>query len=481
MDERLQSDDDSENNLNYSSDDSLYGNTDVAIKVQLRRMKKILSIILHDTECYNEFLSTIDEDVSTDEEFQWLEDIWCELAKKNNLSYEKNTRGVPQKLEFLLRECLLMHRWHELAQILSISHQESTCDLKRSAVKIGFELLYSNPLKDRLNFIERMVKLFCMFARSEVTHSDIQLEQLWYQLQNNSIDEAIQELQSVALSSRQIVSVSRNVTYNKALFLAYQGLIWYLKWLDTRKSKMKSDSAEIESGTINFALDSQMTKMLSCFSAVTVKENIAVRDIFIKAERHALEMNENFEAVEKLLKDYCLSNPENPNSHKFYYDFLCQTNACEQKKVKVLRNFVKYVPSDPLVLTLCDMISDNYGDVLKYLFDLLDYSCWKTMVDPWSRLAKLLETLTQTYDTDTFSSEVESVWSDRKSWWPSYHFTPLSIAKENEIILYKALVAIFLPDKQLSEYINNVKCSVNPQKQTIISEAEATVFKKMKL
>ncbi|XP_014778715.1 TATA box-binding protein-associated factor RNA polymerase I subunit A [Octopus bimaculoides] len=481
MAERLQSDDDSESNLSDRSDDSLCDDTDVAIKVHLRRMKKILSIILHDTEGYNNFLSTIDEDVSTDEEFQWLENIWCELAKKNNLSYEKNTRGVPQKLEFLLRECLLMHRWYELAQILSISHQETTCDLKRSAWKLGFELLYSNPVKDRLNCIERMVKLFCMFRRSEVTHRDIQLEQLWYQLQSNNIDEAIQELQSAALSSRQMISESRNAAYNKALFIAYQGLIWYLKWFDTRKSKMKSDAAEIESGTINFTLEAHMCKMLSCFSSAAVKENIAVRDIFIKAERQALEVNENFEAVKKLLKDYCLSNPENPNSHKFYYDFLCQTNACEKKKVKVLRNFVKYVPSDPLVLTLCDMISDNYDDVLKYLFDLLDYSCWKTMVDPWSRLANLLETLTQTYDTDIFSSVVKSVWSDRKSWWPSYHFTLLSIAKEKKIILYKALVAVFLQDKQLSEYVNNVKYSVKPQKQTIISEAEATVFNKMKL
>lgn len=192
MDERLQSDDDSENNSNDGSDNSLYDDTDVPIKIHLKRMKKILSIILHDTECYNDFLSTIDEDVSPDEEFQWLEDIWCQLAKKNNLSYGKNTRGVPQKLEFLLRECLLMHRWHELAQILSISHQESTCHLKCSTWKIGFELLYSNPLKDRLNFVERMVKLFCMFRRSEVTHRDIQLEKLLYQLQNNNIDEAIQ-------------------------------------------------------------------------------------------------------------------------------------------------------------------------------------------------------------------------------------------------------------------------------------------------
>lgn len=244
---------------------------------------------------------------------------------------------------------------------------------------------------------------------------------------------------------------------------------------------MKSDSAEIESETINFTLEMQMNKMILSFSSDVVKQEIAVRDVFIKAERQVLEMNENFEAVKKLLKDYCISNPENPNSHKFYYDFLCQTNACEKKKVKVLKKLVKYVPSDPLVLTLCDLISDNYSDVLRYLFDLLDYSCWQSMVDPWSRLAKLLETLTQLYNTDDFNSVVTSVWSDRKSWWPSYHFNLLSIAKEKKIILYKALVAIFLQDKQLSEYINNVKCSVKPHKQTIISEAEATVFNKTKL
>ncbi|GAB1600885.1 TATA box-binding protein-associated factor RNA polymerase I subunit A-like [Argonauta hians] len=470
-------DDLTEGNLSGESFNSLYTNLDVPLSVDLKRMKKILTIILQDTNCYRDFISTVDE-TSTDEGIHWLEDIWRDLAKSNNLSYEKNTRGVPQKLEYVLRECLLMHRWHELARILSISHRENSCNLKRSTWKIGLELIYSNPFKDKSNLVERMSQLFSLFSETHVSHIDIQLQQLWYQLLNNNIDEAIQELQSTRASSKLKTSASNYTTFNKALYTAYQGLVWFVKWIDTRNSKLMSDSAEIEYDTLNFTLETQMKKMQACFTSEEVKKHVDVRDIFVNAEREALELNGNFEDVEKLLKDYCISSPENPNSHRYYYDYLCRMNACEEYKIEKLRNFVSYIPSDPLVLTLCDMISDNYSEVLKYLFQLLDYSCWQMETNPWSRLANVLDTLIQISNTEDFRSLINSVWLDRCSWWPSYHFTLTSVEKEKKLILYKALVAIYLQDKQLFKYIDKVKHCVNHRKLQLITGAEDIVFNK---
>lgn len=106
-----------------------------------------------------------------------------------------------------------------------------------------------------------------------------------------------------------------------------------------------------------------------------------------------------------------------------------------------------------------------HAETLLILFDLLDYGCWQSVLEPWNLLAnqltsrekqwenlvRLVEIL-YIYKRTCFPSRqfryftrlyvyflrvdrkcVTNCWSVRQSWWPSFHFTPHKLSMDENV------------------------------------------------
>ncbi|CAC5396746.1 TAF1A [Mytilus coruscus] len=90
--------------------------------------------------------------------------------------------------------------------------------------------------------------------------------------------------------------------------------------------------------------------------------------------------------------EYRDKNTENLNAHKYVYYFCVRNGFFEHDKIQLLMNIAEKCPSDSLVLLLCNKLveDDKIPEALKFLFDLLDYSCWQQELKPWKLLVDLI-------------------------------------------------------------------------------------------
>lgn len=76
---------------------------------------------------------------------------------------------------------------------------------------------------------------------------------------------------------------------------------------------------------------------------------------------------------------------------------------------------------------------------------------------------KLVSILEKMAPVNSLSKCLHLLWSQRKAWWPSYHFLPISVpncvkdTEEKELYVTKAILALFLNDPQLNFYIKAVE------------------------
>jgi len=99
----------------------------------------------------------------------------------------------------------------------------------------------------------------------------------------------------------------------------------------------------------------------------------------------------------------------------------------------------------------CDVSS--ILNLVKILFDKLDYHSSKDSLQDWKALADSLDVCfhDNVYGKD-IANKLKEYWDERSDWWPGYHFgdsivkTSLS-SHDNDVVLEKARVAKLLLDE----------------------------------
>ena len=267
------------------------------------------------------------------------------------------------------------------------------------------------------------------------------------------------------------------------ILLAYQGLLWYKLWIKSIDSH--SLTSQVSLGiSLEHVASSHLEKMTECFLSFYQDADASskVWDVIIVPHVRTLEHRQKFDEAKELLQKYRSLNPQNPNAQRYYYYFLCRRNSGIEEQMDGLKALAAHVPSDPLVLTLCEhlQIKDEFQSCVMYLFDLLDYDCWKKKIEPWKKLVDILEKLPS---VNTLSKILNPLWSQRKTWWPQYHFLPMSVPQcvndsgEKDLYITKMILTLFLRDPQLDSYIKTVERLTNDEDETKITSVKIFISK----
>uniref|UniRef100_K1QFQ2 TATA box-binding protein-associated factor RNA polymerase I subunit A n=1 Tax=Magallana gigas TaxID=29159 RepID=K1QFQ2_MAGGI len=172
-----------------------------------------------------------------------------------------------------------------------------------------------------------------------------------------------------------------------------------------------------------------------------------------------LEHYDKLEEAEALLRSYKDKNEDNPNAHKFLYSFAVRQEWQKSARIDLLKSLAKHVPSDPLVIELCELlIQENEGqNAIPFLFALLDDGMWQFELRPWKLMSELL------------ISEVKGVnvmkgcMTFRTSWWPQYHFSS-TYNCSSQLSFHKA-VCCLLMDPNNTAFPEQVMMTLSPEEK----------------
>ncbi|XP_013395947.1 TATA box-binding protein-associated factor RNA polymerase I subunit A isoform X2 [Lingula anatina] len=382
---------------------------------------------------------------------------WMEEAKEQiyNAGLKKDfshSAPVVPGLLRLLKDCLLTHRWEDALRVVqSVTKEHSGT---ASAIwKGGSEILYADG-ESNSHLLELLVNQLKNLT-SEYNYKGVILEYVFYLLHQGRTAEALEQMKFKSITRGLKKTPTDQSRYLDLQYTLYQGMVYYTLWLQAKQYMEKLKEQEDGDPLLHASaltwdeeyLQSHATRAIEAFR--NVETQYGVWDIFVTKYVELLEFTEKTEDAYQVLKVYRDHHDENPNAHKMLYKFMKRQNANRGDKLKVLQDYVKLVPSDELVLELCDLLEENATDaegdlirkVLQLLFNMLDYACWQNFEPPWKKLETLLEKLGK----DDIPS-VEKVWSPRHDWWPAYHFTSsvIQTADQNLLVCKMKLAHLLL-------------------------------------
>ncbi|XP_052766083.1 TATA box-binding protein-associated factor RNA polymerase I subunit A-like [Mya arenaria] len=338
---------------------------------------------------------------------------------------EKQRTPVPilQKVFYLLHECLLNQRWPCSLDIL-----QKLCSIPAGSSstiwKVGSELLAMHGSENR-DLLQQLYNKMKVLA--DINSQQVAIEFAIYLLYIGEKDEAINIFQEHI----SIVGKSQNVEgLDEKLRKAYLGLVWYVEWRSYQQKIQQCEqdkvdgkgSQDIHSSLLNYEMQTSnyAKKALQCFDALNGVPG--VWDIFILKHVEVLVSMEGVEAGEALLQGYLEARPDNLHPHKYMYQFLLTYNSHQEKLLNILKKIATLSPSDALVIELCKRLPPE--SQIGHLFQLLDYAVWQNDLSPWQQLINCLEHLLYRKEGVAEGQRaVADCWSERKSWWPAYHFS----------------------------------------------------------
>ena len=267
---------------------------------------------------------------------------------------------------------------------------------------------------------------------SEINAQKVVLEFFMYLMTEKRTEDAKMQLELLPKRSKEVSSHDKVI--NKTLIKAYEGLIYYVEYLEAkhRRGRLLNQSAGdpfMESSVSGPGdaetqiMTSAANKAINCFSKIEGESG--VWDIFVTKHVELLEFLELLETAQLVLQRNAEKNPENPNALKLLFNYYCRHDCDVDLCKEVLQQVCAQVPSDESALRLHDILHDEGSDMkerLTLLFDLLDYATWQNDVRPWSRLANELCTINEQSGTVIDSGQVTDLWRIRSSWWPDYQF-----------------------------------------------------------
>ncbi|XP_077968254.1 TATA box-binding protein-associated factor RNA polymerase I subunit A-like isoform X2 [Styela clava] len=206
-----------------------------------------------------------------------------------------------------------------------------------------------------------------------------------------------------------------------------------------------------------------------------------VWDMFIQKYVTMLEDMGRIEAAEEVLRSNSCNNPENPNAHKYWYEFLLRHSKIDittENKIESLTRLRGVASSDIYMIDLhCLKMNHaltNFDEKVKFvtevslahsiLMDMLDYEDLMNDEKAWGALAKSLRTV-KDLKSDAFKKMLQDLWytSKRHIWWPKYHFTKFranqALNSSSSLAMSKSYVASLLVGKKC-EFCNIIKAQL---------------------
>ncbi|XP_038074381.1 TATA box-binding protein-associated factor RNA polymerase I subunit A-like [Patiria miniata] len=362
-----------------------------------------------------------------------------------------------------LKHCLLTHRWREASQAMEMVCLYPTHVHDDYMWKCGTEILYNYPDADPELIMQFTSKMEGIWHR----HKRKKLEKVFYLLSRGQFKDAEFEIQSAKMTSRGLsIRDEDRAKYWVMMSKAYAGLLKYAEWYQEcllPRQQMDNDQPNKDGAGFRYRDE-------SCDFTIPVPDEPGVWDIFITKQAEILETNGKLDVARELLQNYCVSCPDNPNAYRYLYRHLKRNNGDQEEMIRVLKDYVRRIPSDVLALELVSLLnqglktknpdySDKIGLIIKVLFDMLDYPCWYERLAPWKALAKHLTKIVQKKDCAGMGA-IMACWRQR-DWWLSYHFNEKTVKrllkKNKKVALQKAVIVSLMqtPDSTFVIHVRN--------------------------
>ncbi|XP_006824851.1 TATA box-binding protein-associated factor RNA polymerase I subunit A-like [Saccoglossus kowalevskii] len=394
-------------------------------------------------------ISISDASVASDWELRSSKKPWVPL---------NNRVATSAPLLYLLRECLLNHRWREANQVI-----ESLClepqEMEEVIWKCGAEIIYNHAKAS-----PGIVDLFFGKMETVTSHHRAQksLEKAFYFLSKGDIEEAYRAIK-LKRYTKSFVSDEEGVAQDEWVYITklYCGMIEYVLWAEDKDEMMdveKEIDAASDSGTEETLPSTHARTAVSYLDDITDKPGIW--DIFVTKHVEILEYYGRTADAKHILEKYAETNAENPNAHKYLYQFLKRNNPEPSKLISILKDILSLIPSDELAIDLCTIVHTCGASetlTLPYLFDMLDYACWQTAVKPWQLLADVIVNIYRNAATNEVTA-LGDCWRIRNNWWPQYHFRvdQIDTCDCSDLLKSKAVIAALLIDIE-NPFVMSVK------------------------
>ncbi|XP_046369653.1 TATA box-binding protein-associated factor RNA polymerase I subunit A-like isoform X1 [Haliotis rufescens] len=425
-------------------------NDDDDMSSSLKRLEELLVLITKST--HNRYIA-LDEEVDEESVKQWFYQLIEDFKMTTSgLDYQARAKGhtyiVPQFFK-LLQECFLTHNWQGAVKILQALAYEPK-GTSQTIWKAGMEVMYSNA-KENDAFISQLFRQLKLFK--DLHAEDVILEYVMYLLQQGRVSDAAA---ASRLKDKRKSSFDRTVNlpaHPPFVYKAYKGLVYYIEWLQLKHSMQgKETEGEMWQSSSQANYD-EMKIVHHAKKAIKLMDDVCdqpgVWDTFIVKLTQMKEEIEGKDAALSVLTRYRDQNPDNPNSHRYIYDFYVKHGSSDEDKIGCLKGLVKRDPSNPLILKLCNLLNECHS-VGSLLFNLLDYCNWQHKLTPWKKFRKYLQHIYSS-KLKLNISVVEDCWRERESWWPAYHFTLKSGGCADQadiaVLCEKAACAAFLMGK----------------------------------
>lgn len=355
---------------------------------------------------------------------------------KTNFKTDHYNLLVPNILR-LLRFCVLTRKDIPTVTLLSLLTEDPQKHID-VIWKGVLEVAYHNPDRYKPFFFQLVNQLKSLW---EVNTKEILFEYLLFVLHQGDIEEA-RHVFAVHVVPKKGFADTDQIKHVDSLCKAYQGLVFYVEWMlaKSRLKKIQDLGKQLDVETSeNFEqlMLACADKALSNFEVL--KDVPGVWDIFITKHVQILEHYENLEEAEALLRSYKEKNEDNPNAHKFLYSFAVRQQWPTSARIDLLKGLAKHVPSDPLVIELCELlIQENEGQsAIPFLFALLDDGTWQFELRPWKLMSELLISEVKGLNV------MKGCMTFRMSWWPQYHFSS-TYNCSSQLCLHKAVCCLLM-------------------------------------
>uniref|UniRef100_A0A8B8DZJ9 TATA box-binding protein-associated factor RNA polymerase I subunit A-like n=1 Tax=Crassostrea virginica TaxID=6565 RepID=A0A8B8DZJ9_CRAVI len=318
--------------------------------------------------------------------------------------------------------------------------------------------------------IQTILESACKSVKTlvRINSKEVLLEYLLFVLHQGGVTEAKYIFTDVP--KQKGGSVSDQTKQVDILCKAYQGLVFYVEWMmaKNRHQKLTALGDHLDDDTSeNFdqLMRSCADKALKCFDVL--KDSPGVWDIFITKQVQILEHHEKLDEAGAILQTYKTQNEDNPNAHKYLYDYAVQHQWPLSARINLLKDLSEHVPSDPLVLELCELLiqENNRSEAIPFLFDLLDDGRWQFEIKPWKLMSKLMTSVGKKN-----KNVVQECLTYRLSWWPQYHFASVHNCS-SQLCLHKAICCLIM-DPTNKSFIEIAKATLASEEKEEFSSIE---------
>lgn len=372
---------------------------------------------------------------------EWIELLESSTKASEQMSYNMQTTERQQWMDtrpmvMLLRESLLSHRWNEVASVLQFAMRHRN-DCRHTFMKVSQELVL-NLHEDQSSIMEQILEVLGQIRK--ISQKEVFLELILYLLHLGKG----KEVSSLSMSKKKTAAIvstqaMQHSNYMDTLCHGYIGVAKYTEF-EEGMQKLKSMESHDEFLSQEDVSDNTTMRQLTLPKAQQAANTLSKVladigpgswDIFVMKLVDIYGWMGEAEKALAVLDAYEASNPDNANVHRYKFEHHSKHNNQEEALLS-LKKFCDAIPSDELGLVLYKKLLATgapHAETLLILFDLLDYGCWQSVLEPWNLLANQLTSREKQVDRKC----VTNCWSVRQSWWPSFHFTPHKLSMDENV------------------------------------------------